>query len=328
MNEITYEGPFKEHLCNFLALKQAVGYKYFSSALQLKLFDRYTMEHFPYAESLNKEIVLGWCNKKAYEAQANQLNRVSIMRQFGKYLDATGQTAYIIPKGYYQKEKPYVPYIYSIDELNLFFAQTDRCCYCSSCPTRHLIMPVLFRMIYQCGLRVSEARLLKVGDVDLKTGVLTINHSKKDICRLVPMADSLLKRCRDYSSKVHLFSSTENYYFPAPGGKPLTNTNIYHNFRRFLWQAGISHKGRGYGPRIHDFRHVYAVHCLKKWSKEGKDLAVYLPLLKTYMGHYSFQETAYYLRLTADVFPEIILKLESRYPGIIPELGGDYCEAD
>lgn len=108
----------------------------------------------------------------------------------------------------------------------------------------------------------------------------------------------------------------------------MTNSNIYHNFRRFLWRARISHRGRGFGPRIYDFRHTYAVHCLKKWTKQGKDLAAYLPVLQTYMGHDSFQDTAYYLKLTADVFPDITLKLEGRYPDMIPELGGDYCETD
>ena len=51
------------------------------------------------------------------------------------------------------------------------------------------------------------------------------------------------------------------------------------------------------------------------------DLAAYLPVLKTYMGHDSFKETAYYLRLTADVFPDITLKLETLYPEIIPSVG-------
>lgn len=142
------------------------------------------------------------------------------------------------------------------------------------------------------------------------------------------MADSLLKRCRDYSAKVHNLSGSSDCYFPALGGKPMTNSNIYHNFRRFLWRARISHRGRGFGPRIYDFRHTYAVHCLKKWTKQGKDLAAYLPVLQTYMGHDSFQDTAYYLKLTTDVFPDITLKLEGRYPDMIPELGGDYCETD
>ena len=104
--------------------------------------------------------------------------------------------------------------------------------------------------------------------------------------------------------------------------------NIYKNFRKFLWRAGISHGGRGFVPRVHDFRHTFAVHCLKKWSVEGKDLMVYLPILRVYLGHNSFSETACYLRLTADVFPEITLKLEAKFPDIIPELEGINYETD
>ena len=262
MNEIRYVGPFKDYLKSHIELKQAVGYKYVAEARHLKRFDQFTLEKYPEATCLTKEIVLDWCSKQPHEAQVNQCARASILRQFSKYLDTVGINAYIIPKGYYKEESQYVPYIYSLEELARFFAQTDRCHYSSESPQRHLIMPVFFRMIYQCGLRVSEARLLTVGDVDLASGVLSIHHSKKDNSRLVPMADSLVKRCRKYSAKVHYLSGSEDYYFPALGGRPMTSTNVYHNFRRFLWRAGISHRGRGFGPRIYDFRHVYAVHCL------------------------------------------------------------------
>lgn len=103
----------------------------------------------------------------------------------------------------------------------------------------------------------------------------------------------------------------------------MTALNIYRNFRRFLWRSGISHGGRGKGPRVHDLRHTHACHCLKKWVQQGKDIAAYLPVLKAYMGHDSFEETAYYLRLTADIFPDISIKLEGCYRDIIPRLEGD-----
>lgn len=328
MCDIGYEGPFKDHIRNHVELKRAVGYKYDTDAGHLKRFDRWTLGKYPEATALTKAIVLDWCSKKPYEAQANQCSRASIIRQFGKYLDSIGVKAYILPKGYYPTEEQYVPYIYTTDELTSFFAETEKCRYCCECPHRHLIMPVFFRMIYMCGLRVSEARLLKVADVDLEYGILSIHHSKKDNSRLVPMSSSLTKRCQHYSQMAHPASKSEDYFFPALDSKPMTIQNVYHNFRRFLWRANISHGGRGKGPRIHDFRHSHAVHCLKKWSEQGKDLTAYLPVLKTYMGHDSFEETAYYLRLTADVFPDITLKLETRYPGIIPELGGDPDETD
>jgi integrase/recombinase XerD len=328
MSEIIYGGPFKDHIQNHVELKRAVGYKYDTDAGHLKRFDRFTLKKYPDATVLTKEIVLDWCDKKTYEAQTNQCSRASIIRQFGKYLDSIGVQAYVLPKGYYPTGEQYIPHIYTADELTRFFAETDKCRYCCECPYRHLIMPVLFRMIYMCGLRVSEARLLKVADVDLENGVLTIHHAKKDNSRLVPMSDSLTERCRHYSERVHPYPIDEDYYFPARDDKPMTIGNVYKNFRRFLWRACISHGGRGRGPRIHDFRHAYAVHCLKKWVEQRKDLTAYLPVLKTYMGHDSFEETAYYLRLTADVFPDLTLKLEKRYPELIPELEGDTDETN
>jgi integrase len=239
------------------------------------------------------------------------------------YMEGIGIGAYVLPKGYYPAAQQYVPHIYTGDELQRFFHQTDQCCYVGECPYRHLIMPVFFRMVYACGLRCSEARLLKVEDVDMEAGILSIHHSKKDNSRLVVMSDELTGRCRNYSENVHGLSKGSDWFFPGLNGKPMTVGNIYHNFRRFLWKSGISHGGRGKGPRVQDFRHTHACHCLKKWVIEGKDIAAYLPVLKTYMGHYSFGETAYYLRLTADIFPDISIKLEGCYPDIIPRLEGD-----
>ena len=320
-----YTGPLKDHLQNYVDLKRAIGCKFDADASNLKYFDSFILEKYPEVTDLTKEIVLDWCSKRTYEAQATQYRRASIIRRFGTYLDSIGIKSYILPKAYYSEGKQYTPYIYTVAELAKFFAETDkdkgRRSY--QCPYRHQIMPVIFRMLYMCGLRLSEARLLKVTDVDLEHGILTINQSKKDNSRLVAMSDSLTDQCRIFSKEVHLLSGAENYYFPAFKGAPIMKGILYQNFRRFLWKAGISHGGSGRGPRIHDFRHTYAVHCLKKWAEQEKDLTAYLPILKTYMGHYSFGETAYYLHMTADVFPHITLKLEAHYLDIIPQLEGD-----
>jgi integrase/recombinase XerD len=328
MNNIIYKSHFKTHIQNYIKLKQSVGYKYETQAMRLKRFDKFILEKYFNATVLSKDIVLDWCNKKPYEAQANQSLRVSIIRQFAEYLSSIEIKAYIVPNNYCSKKKKYMPHIYSSDELYKFFAETDKCRCRPEFPYRHLIMPVIFRMIYMCGLRASEARLLKVADVDLKNGILSIHQSKKDNSRLVPMSDCLTVRCREFSKQVHSNAVAEDYYFPALNGKPMTLGNLYKNFRKFLWRARISHGGMGKGPRIHDMRHTYAVHCLKKWSMQGKNLTAYLPVLRIYMGHNSFEETAYYLHLTADVFPEITLKIETQYPGIIPTLEGDPNETN
>jgi integrase/recombinase XerD len=270
MNDSIYKGQFKKYIQNHIQLKKAIGYKYDTEAIQLKRFDEFTIEKYPDATHLTKEMVLDWCSKKSYEAQANQCSRVSIIRQFAHYLDSIGINAYSIPKNYYPREKQYVPYIYSNDELSKFFAETDKCKFSSESPYRHLIMPVIFRMIYMCGLRASEARLLKIFDVDLEAGILSIHHSKKDNSRLVPMSECLTRRCRAFYKQVHFNSMPEDYYFPSLNKKPMTIGNLYKNFRRFLWRAKISHGGMGKGPRIYDFRHTYAVHCLKNGLNNKK----------------------------------------------------------
>jgi integrase len=328
MNKYTYYGPFKTLIQDFIELKQAIGYKYFAEAEHLKRFDTFTLQQHRCASILTKEIGMQLCSKTSYEQQANLCARASVIRQFAIHINNLNHSAYVIPKNYFKHGRKYIPYIYTQSELTRFFHETDSCHYCSLCPYRHLIMPVFFRLLYSCGLRVSEARLLKVDDVDLEQGILTIWHSKKDNSRLVPMSDSLVQRCRAYSNQVHPSAERDDYYFPIINNRPITNGNIYKNFRKFLWRAGISHGGRGFGPRIHDFRHCFAVHCLKKWSVEGKDLMVYLPILRTYLGHDSFNETAYYLKLTADVFPQITLKLETKYPNLIPGLEGGLDETD
>jgi integrase len=155
---------------------------------------------------------------------------------------------------------------------------------------------------------------------------LTIRESKNRNSRLVLVSASMRHRLRIYADVVHPFPAEDAFFFPATPGRPMTLGNVYKNFRRFLWRAGIAHTGDG--PRVHDFRHTFAVYRLKAWSEQGKDLLAMLPVLKTYMGHDSLNETAYYLRLTADVFPNILMQLEGTFGNLIPHLGGDSDEAD
>ena len=147
-------------------------------------------------------------------------------------------------------------------------------------------MPVLFRTIYACGLRASEARLLRFDDVDLDAGVLTIRDGKGGKDRQVPVSAGLRDRLADYHARV-AGRTGGDWFFPGTAGRPLTIGNIDKNFRRFLWQARIPHGGRGHGPRVHDLRHAMAVNNLRSWFAGGEDVAALLPVLQTYMGHAS-----------------------------------------
>lgn len=326
MNNPIFIGPFKKEMNDFIATKRALGYNYNTEPGILKRFDAFLAQDYPSFTALTKEAVTRWCAKTTYEATANQGSRASVIRQFAKYLDSVGIDAFILPHNYYPYSKKYVPHIYTEEELCLFFAETDKCRYSSQHPYRHLIMPIFFRLLLACGLRCSEARLLKVQDVDFENGVLTILNAKNKNDRLVPMPETLTARMREYAKQVHSNSEPERIFFPALNDVPMTLGNVYKNFRRFLWHARISHTGDG--PRVHDFRHTYCVYRLRTWAEEERDLMVLIPMMRTYLGHQTFNETAYYLRLTADVFPDIRLKLERNYKDIIPDMEDFLYEAD
>jgi integrase len=103
----------------------------------------------------------------------------------------------------------------------------------------------------------------------------------------------------------------------------MTLSNIEKNHRRFLWQARISHPGRVRAgqrgaPMVHSYRHTFSVHCLRRWVREGKNLQAWLPVLQSYLGHVSYRDTAYYLHLTVDLFPDITAQLEKELGEIIP----------
>ncbi len=182
---------------------------------------------------------------------------------------------------------------------------------------RHLVFPTLFRVLYGCGLRCGEALHLTVGDVDLDAGILTIRKGKFRQDRLVPVADGLLARPRSYSSAIAA-RPPETVFFAAPHGGSYSLHTPYTVFRRALRAVGIPHRGRRQGPRLHDIRHTFAVHRMEDWYRRGINLAATLPVLATYMGHQTLVGTQRYLRLTAEVFPEISQRLHVAYGHLIP----------
>jgi integrase len=92
-------------------------------------------------------------------------------------------------------------------------------------------MPVLFRTIYACGLRASEARLLRADDVDLDAGVLQIRDAKGGTDRQVPLSAPLRVRLADYHAHVAGRSgrNTPDWFFPGRAGQPLTLGNVDKN---------------------------------------------------------------------------------------------------
>ncbi|MBV7274414.1 tyrosine-type recombinase/integrase [Clostridium sp. PL3] len=320
-----FESILADLMIGFIQEKKSVGYKFQKGAALLKRFDNIIVQHNLTKKKLTKELVMLWTAKAPNETKRNRCSRISIVRGFAEYMVRLGYDAYIFPKASVTIDRySYVPYIFSKYELKAIFNICDHYSICAVSPNRHIILPVLFRLLYGCGLRISEALNLTYDDVDLQKGTLFIRNAKFGKDRIVPIGASLIERCRVYEETLASNKDTNNFLFPSPFGGHYNESTIYQLFRKILWRAGISHTGKG--PRVHDFRHTFSVHCLKKWVTSGEDLTNLLPYLSAYLGHADLRGTQHYLRLTADLYPDIISKVEQRFSSMIPEVS--YYEAD
>lgn len=323
MNE--YASTFSYHILGLISQKQSVGYKYQSETSILKRFDAFCCKYYPTAQTLDKDIILHWSRQRTGEHPSTLQGRVTPVRELSRYMINNGQWAFILPKGMLPKIPYYLPYIYSDDEIKRIFFRIGQCHYHIEVPYRHHVLPIFFRLLYCCGLRVSEARMIKVRDVDLDQGVITLTNTKLGKHRQIPLPVRLHEKFIAYYQEVHLCSTPDDWFFPGYKNKPMSVGNIEKNHRKFLWQAGISHPGRTKpgkrgAPCLHSYRHTFAVHCLRGWIRDGKNTQAYIPVLQAYMGHASYSDTAYYLHLTADLFPDITAKLEQELGCIIPTI--------
>ena len=314
---------FAPYMINFVEQKRALGNKYNACVEVFNGFDRFCNELHLEVPAISKDLLSLWEEKRPHENETTQLIRISYIRQLCEYLHNKG---YEVPGAFHpapKKHQQFVPYIFTKDELERLFSAADATKATPASPIRHLIMPVLFRLIYTCGLRASEALQLKVSDVDLELGMMMIFGAKGDKDRMVGISDSMLEYMRKYRSHPLVAGFDSEYFFPSPDGGFYNTSTIYAYFRDYLFKAGIPHRGRGKGPRVHDLRHSFAVHVLNKWSSEGKDMYTCLPILRVYLGHSSLTATEKYLRLIPDAYGELTNPFKDKFQKIMEALDNE-----
>ena len=302
----------------FLQEKHACGYAYREPTRILRRLDEFLVHEGVVTHELPRHVAQTWIAKRPHERAQTQQQRINLVRHFARFLRRRGYSAYV-PDSTATARAPshFVPRMLSDDELRRFFQAVDALEPTAHSPLRHLVMPEVFRLLYGCGFRVSEVLKLRVRDVDLDQGVITVRQGKFRKDRLVPPAVSLVNRLGTYAAHFE-DRPLDAIFFPGPSGSPFALHTVYRLFRTLLQRCGIPHAGRGKGPRIHDYRHLFAVHALRRWYRDGADLNAKLPLLATYLGHQHVSGTQHYLHLVADIFPEITARVDAAFGDVIP----------
>ncbi len=186
---IQFESPLAQMMHQLIMEKQASGYKYEKVDRILKCFDDFLCDTKLKQNELPKELVLQWLEKKPDEQASTQQRRIILVRQLARLMIRLGYPAYVPPYRFgAQRSYTFSPYIFTQSEIQKIFHEIDQIKPKANSPQRHLIIPEIFRLLYGCGFRLSEVLNLRVRDVDLKQGVITISEGKHNKDRVVPPA--------------------------------------------------------------------------------------------------------------------------------------------
>ena len=213
---------------------------------------------------------------------------------------------------------PFVPYIFSTDELRRLLIAAETGQHPRAKMESHSCRALLL-LLYGAALRISEALTLTLSDVDLSSGILTIRNTKFYKMRLVPMGTDLsgamtLYRARRLQDHPAQLSAP---FFVSRAGEPLTRAVAERAFRRVCLRAGVLRlDGSRYQPRLHDLRHAGAVHRLVSWYRDGADVQMLLPKLATYLGHVHIAATQRYLTMTPELLSEASRRFERYAMGV------------
>jgi integrase len=319
----TYSSCFATFIEALIEQKHALGYLYDESMRILESFDRFCTERFPDETELSKSLCMSWAVRKDTEGNNGFRNRLMPVRELARYMNRIGGAAFVIPVNLAKKGSRYVPHIYTQEELRSFFEVLDCIPQKKNFPIRHLVIPTIFRMIYCCGLRPSEARKLRTENIDLLSGKIRILESKGHKDRIVVLADDVLQLCRRYNEKVCHFMPGRELFFPDSNGNLYTKKWIEKTFRVQWSKTNIPQAGEN-PPRIYDFRHTFATHRLYQWMREGKDLTAMLPYLSTYMGHAQLSDTFYYIHLVPEFFETMSGMDFHSFEKLLPEVESWY----
>lgn len=251
----SFSSNFAQPLEDFIREKRAVGYVYETAQRKLQAFDRFCREYYPTQTQLTRSVAMHWAQQRPDEHVNTLIHRIPPLRQFAKYLNRLGVDAYVIPSRVLPKGVRYIPHIYTQEELKTFFRALDGCRYDRCSPVRHLVLPVIFRVLYCCGLRSSEALGLRVENLDLTTGKLTILQSKGYKDRVVMLSEDVVHLCRIYDQKVRCALLNRTHFFPNPQGHRYSKGFLERTFHEFWDKSGLH--VRGNRPRVHDFRYPH-----------------------------------------------------------------------
>ena len=300
---------------DYLALRRSLGFKLREYGICLHEFVLFLKANG--SARVTNKLAVEYATQRQYEKPVSWSRRLIIIRGFACYHIGTDPQTEIPPIGLLRfRSQRARPYVYSKDEIRRLLEAA------LNIESPHQLQPqtyyCLFGLLAVSGLRVGEAINLQPQDMDWSTGVLTIRGAKFGKSRLVPLHPSTRSVLFDYAQRRDEIYARRpvSYFFVSSHGTKLEKPNLSRIFRELSRQIGIRKSGVRYGPRLHDFRHRFAIETLLGWYRRGEQVTRRMPVLSTYLGHGNVTGTYWYLSNTPELMVAASHLLETRWKGV------------
>lgn len=152
-------------------------------------------------------------------------------------------------------------------------------------------------LISVTGMRVSEAVNLRRNDLTRER--LFIKRGKFQRDRRIFVDRSTAMTLESYFDGRPDRYKCDDLFSIHTGRKPSVQT-VQHHFRRCIDQIGLRGRGGSGCPRIHDFRHTFAVRHLSKCDFDKESVTEQALALSTHLGHVKLESTFWYLDISSD----------------------------
>lgn len=275
----------------YLQLRRSLGH-------ELADAHRYLPQFVAYLDAIGAptvtiEAAIAWAQQAGSETSSVWPRRMSMVRGFARHMAGIDARTEVPPLGLIpsrQRWRP--PFIYSPRDVGALMACARSMRWRLPAATHSTVIGLLAAT----GMRVGEVLRLDRSDVDWVEGVLLIRQSKFGKSRQVPVLASTLAALDRYAGvrDHHCEQPATPSFFVSVRGTRLIYPVVQQIFRRLCDDTRVG-AGSATRPRVHDFRHSFAVRTLIAWYRAGEDVEALVPTLSTYLGHRDPRSTYWYL---------------------------------
>ncbi len=296
---------------DYLRLKHSLGRKFEIEAMTLRSLDAFLAAHYPLSEDLTGEIFAKWCAILGRLSSTVRRRRMQIVRNFCLYRRRSRPQSFLPDaRSFPANHQPAPPYIVSESDMVRILEACGHLVPNPFCPLRLETLRIAFLLLFTTGIRRGELLRLKLGNLDMREGTISVKETKFHKSRIIPLSPSVSGEVKAYLELRHQSRLTMSVNCPvvlscneAAEGKGYTGTGLARNWAGLCASLNIlTPKGRP--PRLHDLRHSFAVNVLLRWYRNNDDVQAKLPLLSTYMGHVSVVSTYHYLAFVEELRSE------------------------